>query len=297
MKTKPDQPPIICFGELLWDMLPEGKKIGGALFNVAYHLWKLDGASMLISRVGKDSLGQEALSFLQKKGLPISLIQTDEFHPTSTVEAKIDKDHEVTYDITRKVAWDYITYNQQLADIVNTAEFLVFGSLAARNDTTEKTLYKVLESPAFKVMDVNLRAPFYTKARLQRLMEKADMIKMNESELKLLTAWFDEDSGKLEENIDRLTEHFDWEIVLVTHGAEGAYLWSENQLIFERTPQIEVADTVGSGDAFLAGFLYAFNRGFLRRDALKIANKMGAFITQKHGGSPDYDKQDSGLPF
>lgn len=280
---------VLCFGEVLWDVLPEGKKIGGAPLNVAYHLRKLGVDVTFTSRIGEDALGKEIQSVLKEKGLSESVLQTDINHPTSTVEARIHANHEVTYNIVENVAWDFIEYNHKLKVLASQASYLVYGSLITRNEISRNTLYQLLDSPLIKVLDVNLRKPFYSKELLQKLLISANIVKMNEAELQIISEWFhygDDDKEKMK----ILQNTFDIDSLIVTYGAKGAYLLHNNAIYFEAGYQIEVADTIGSGDAFLAGFLTNYIMDKSPPEALKTANDMGAFIAQKPGGCPEYEK-------
>lgn len=279
---------IVCFGEVLWDMLPEGNKIGGAPLNVAYHLHKLGMDAALISRVGDDALGRRIHGFIERKGLSRSILQTDTIHPTSTVEAQVLPNHEITYNIIENVAWDFIEYDHSINELITKADYLVYGSLITRNNISRNALYKILESPLIKVLDVNLRKPFYSKETLHYLLLKANIVKMNETELGLISEWFDF-RGTDQEKMQALSNAFSLDILITTYGSKGAYLLYQDKISFEKGMEIKVADTVGSGDAFLAGFLSEYVVGKPPPEALKTANKMGAFIAQRTGGCPDYD--------
>ncbi|MGH2643733.1 MAG: PfkB family carbohydrate kinase, partial [Chitinophagaceae bacterium] len=182
---------IVCFGEVLWDMLPNGNKIGGAPLNVTYHLHKLGIDAALASRIGVDTLGNGIRDFIIKNCSSGSLLQMDTVHPTSTVKAEIQPNHEVTYNIIEEVAWDFIEYDHLLNELITKADYLVYGSLITRNKISRTALYKVLESKLTKVLDVNLRKPFYSKEILRYLLMKANIVKMNEAELQLISEWFD----------------------------------------------------------------------------------------------------------
>lgn len=278
---------VLCFGEVLWDMLPDGNKIGGAPLNVAYHLHKLGINSVLASRIGVDTLGRGIQDFIEKNGLSESLLQIDSVHSTSTVEAQIQPNHEVTYDIIENVAWDFIEYDHSAMELISKADFFVYGSLITRSNVSRNTLYKILESPLIKVLDVNLRKPFYSKDILKSLLVKANMVKTNEAELHLISEWFGF-TGTEREKMQTLSTAFDLDILITTYGSKGAYLLYQNEFSFEKGFDVKVADTVGSGDAFLAGFLSEYIVGKSPPEALKTANKMGAFIAQRVGGCPDY---------
>lgn len=278
---------VLCFGEVLWDLLPSGKRIGGAPLNAAYHLKKLGIPVAVASRVGEDDLGRGILKFAEEKGLPKGRIQTDPVHPTGTAVARVGTNHEVTYQIIEKTAWDFIQPDKGLKDAVRQSHYLVYGSLITRNLISRNTLYKLLESPLIKVLDVNLRAPFYTKGILRKLLMSADIVKMNEAEMQLISEWF-HCTGEKKYSMKALARRFSIKTLIVTDGSKGAYLWHQGEIFFEQSYPVKVVDTVGSGDAFLAGFLSDHIRGKTPEKALKKACLLGAFIAGKSGGCPDY---------
>lgn len=280
---------VLCFGEVLWDMPPEGKRIGGAPLNVAYHLHKLGASAALASRIGEDPLGREIRTFVEDIGLHDSLLQTDPDHPTSTVAVEIQPDHENNYTIVEHVAWDYIHYDASLKKLAEQAGYLVYGSLIARHATARRTLYQLLEHPLVKILDVNLRAPYYSKALVHKLLVRADMVKINEAELQVLSKWFSY-TGNKEAKMRSIRKDFNTQVIIVTSGAEGASLLHQNAVYHEKSHPVKVADTIGSGDAFLAGFLSGLIRGASPAEALSTGNEMGAFIAQRAGGCPDYDR-------
>ncbi len=290
VSNQPDQT-VICFGEVLWDILPQGRMIGGAPLNVTYHLNKLGINAVLVSRTGDDDYGKDIRAFIEKNGLHQAVLQQDSYHPTGRVEVMIQPGHEVKYDIVRDAAWDFIEYDERIKNLAGNAGYLVYGSLITRGRVSGETLSQIMAYPLVKVMDVNLRGPFYSKDILEELISKADMIKMNEAELQLVTSWFGM-LGSDQEKMKGLCERFGLKTCMVTCGSAGAYVLHESELLFEPGYQITVADTIGSGDAFLAGFLSSFINGAPLRQSLKTANAMGAFIAQKSGGCPDYDKQE-----
>ena len=283
----PSNYPVVCFGETLWDFLPGGKEPGGAPMNVAYHLGRTGKNTAVISRVGNDEQGKELLLVMKQKNINTDNIQTDDKLPTSTVVARLRDNHEMVYDIVENVAWDNIEYNDSLSTIVKEAKYFVFGSLAARNLKTRATLFQLLEIANTKVLDINLRAPHYSRELTENLLAKADIVKLNEAELKLITEWFvaytnDDDA------ITFLQEKFNIHIMVVTKGADGALLKAGNTLYKHEGYQVTVADTVGSGDSFLAGVISQLIDQVPYEHILDFANKLGAFITTQKGACPVY---------
>ncbi|MDO7874490.1 carbohydrate kinase [Hymenobacter sp. ASUV-10] len=278
-------PTVVCFGEILWDILPTGKQPGGAPFNVAVHLHQLGLPVRFISRVGDDELGTELVDFVQSKDLATDLIQTGQTHLTGVVKANVDNAHEVTYKIVQPVAWDYIQYDADVEAAVATADAFVFGSLVARQANSRETLYRLLENAKCKVFDVNMRPPHYTREVVKYLLGKANMVKMNHHELAEIMGWFGAED-ELEAALPWLAARFDLQTVCVTLGADGALLWTKNQLFRAPGVPVEVKDTIGSGDSFLAALL----KGLLTDEepgaALRFACATGAYVATHQGATP-----------
>lgn len=287
-----NRPRIICFGEILWDNLPSGRRAGGAPMNVAYHLNRTGAESRLISRTGKDQAGRDLIDFSRQKGLPAELIQTDPVYPTGEVIAKVMDNHEVVYDILPNAAWDYIAWSPELKQLAADADAFVFGSLAARNDESRQTLLQILESAKFKVLDINLRAPHYSREILELLLSKADFLKLNNDELSLLTEWFFNSDATEEDSIRFLQQKFNIAEILVTKGADGASYYSGDTAFSGEAYAVTVADTVGAGDSFLAAFLYKKLSGSTIPETLDYALAMGAFIASQPGACPTYTLSD-----
>lgn len=278
---------VICFGEVLWDMLPGGKEIGGAPLNVAYHLQKLGVDSVLVSKIGKDEYGDEIRDFLNKKKMPEGGLQTDPSYPTGKVGVTLHPNQEVSYEIFQNTAWDFIELNHELDEMASKTKYIVFGSLVTRNQLSRDTLLHLLNRIPVKIFDVNLREPFYSKQIIHELLEKADMVKMNEAELDIIAGWFNAAGNQLSK-VKTLYEQFHLKTVIITAGEKGSYAFSNGHYIFKEAYKIEVADTIGAGDSFLAGFLSGYLKEASLEQSLETANKMGALVAQKHGGCPDY---------
>lgn len=278
----------VCFGEILWDILPTGAKPGGAPMNVAYHLQKQGLQTALISRVGKDKRGDDLLSLLVINGIDTSYVQQDAEHMTGIVNATILESNEVTYDIVQPVAWDFISLETGLTELVNSARFFIYGSLAARNDTSAGTLWKLLEAAHTKVLDINLRPPHFSRAFVEKLLHTADILKLNEHELPLISSWYT-NLATDEDRIKDLQSRFSIPTIIVTRGGEGAMVCQEGNFYAHGGFKVKVADTVGSGDAFLAGFLAKTKEGAAIEERLQFANSLGAFIASRQGACPSYD--------
>ncbi|QIL37982.1 carbohydrate kinase [Pedobacter sp. HDW13] len=220
---------IVCFGEILWDNLPTGsKRPGGAPMNVAYHLHKLGLTSYLISSIGNDEPGAELLGFLDSIGVEKEWVQINRERQTSQVVAKINAEHEVSYDIVAPVAWDYIRNESGLEELVKKSDGFVFGSLCSRNEVSRATLLNLLDNASYKVFDVNLRAPHYTPELITGLLKKADMVKINAAELSLIAQWNNIDPSRELDCVEAIFEKFGMSEILITKGRMG-------QLIITRT--------------------------------------------------------------
>lgn len=286
-----DTKKIICFGEVLWDMLPSGKMPGGAPMNVAFHLRTQGLDSAIISRIGTDDLGNELLDFMQRVGLDTSLVQRGMNHLTGVVKVNMDDKNEVTYKIVEPVAWDYIQLEEAAVKAVQQADCFVFGSLAARNIGTRETLNALIEHARFKVFDVNFREPYYSKEIVGNLLHQADMVKMNAHELALITAWYDTLTDE-KTAMKKLSERFDVPIVCVTRGGSGAILLKDGEFYESQGFAVQVSDTIGSGDSFLAALI----KGILQNDPparnVEMACAVGSLVATHRGATPIISKQE-----
>jgi fructokinase len=277
----------VCYGEILWDVLPSGAKPGGAPMNVAYHLQKLGVTATLISKIGKDSWGNELIALLQKQTIDTGYIQIDLEHATGMVNACIREGNEVEYDIVSPAAWDFISMQQGLISLIQQTKYFVFGSLASRNDVSANTLLQLLEAANTKVLDINLRPPHFTKATLETLLYQTDILKLNVHEANLIAGWFNQ-FDSLRDQVKSIQEHFKIDIILVTRGEHGALINEKGNFYEHSGYKIKVEDTVGSGDAFLAGYLFKLDNNATPQESLAFANALGAFIATQSGACPPY---------
>lgn len=279
---------VVCFGEILWDVLPGQELPGGAPMNVTYHLSKLGRKATLISRLGNDERGIALRKIFEDKGIDTSFVQVDAHHKTSIVLATPNEAGDMKYDIVEDVAWDYIEKQPDHETLISQSRYFVFGSLAMRNKGSRDTLLALMELPCTKVLDINLRAPFINKEHITYLLRKADIVKMNEEELGLVTGWYGDYIG-IEEKMQLLQHRFNIETLIVTRGAKGAAIKHQDHSYLHDGFKVQVADTIGSGDSFLAAFLSKFMENKNVDAALTFACKVGAFVATKKGGCPDYD--------
>ena len=280
--------PVVCFGETLWDILPHAKLPGGAPMNVAYHLNKLGKNPATISRIGADELGKELMQVFESKNIDTSFFQVDNEHPTGKVFAEIKENNEMQYEIVKPVAWDFIQWEDRFTPLLEQAVYFVFGSLATRNKPSKNTLFKCLEIAKTKVLDINLRPPFFNKKTVEELLKKADILKLNLAELHLITGWFT-DYNSDEDRIKLIKEKFGIETIIVTKGGEGAIVYINDLFYHHDGYVVKVADTVGSGDSFLAAIISKLIEKASPNEALDFASAMGAFVASCSGGCPDYE--------
>jgi len=219
----PTNPRILCFGEALWDVLPEGRVPGGAPMNVALRLLAEGLDVDLLTRVGRDPLGNELIRFLNEQGLSTRFVQTDERQPTGTVQVDTSNPAAARYEIREPVAWDFIDAERFLTDSGDAPETLVFGSLAARNDTSRQALIRLLDLARLKIFDVNLRPPFTDRDTIETLLHQADWAKVNESELELIASWH-RPFKSIESAAEILRSKYEIESICITLGGDGAVL-------------------------------------------------------------------------
>lgn len=288
----PTKPSIYCYGEVLWDIFPDGARAGGAPFNVAYNLMKMGIDAHMISRIGDDKLGSDLMKQLDNWNIATQNTQIDHLYPTGTVMASIDEHNEAHYDIIEPVAWDFIEFKDDYINKIRNADAFVFGSLITRGEVSRNTLFELLEIAKFKVFDVNLRPPFYSLPILKELLVKADLVKMNKAELRLILDFLAKDYLTEDDSIRYIQETFDIKEILVSKGSKGAIYYNGEDHYHAPAVPVKIADTVGSGDAFLAGFLSRRITNSDPEEIMRQATALGGFITSKEGACPSYSLSD-----
>ncbi|MBK1896357.1 carbohydrate kinase family protein [Chryseobacterium paridis] len=283
---------VVCFGEVLWDIFPQGSRAGGAPFNVAYNVYKAGIDVKVLSRIGKDDLGDQLVNQIRNWGISTDYIQIDDEKPTSTVIATIDADNEASYEIINEVAWDYIAFSPELVELVSNADAFIFGSLSARNEKTRETLFKLLEYARLKIFDVNFRPPFTEIELIKNLLHKTDIVKMNKSEMRQIMSFLNEEYINEDQSAAFIQNHFKINEIVLTKGSKGARYFVGNESYDCPAVPITIADTVGSGDSFLAGFISKRIKNEAPDKIMKEAIALGAFITSKPGACPDYEYED-----
>jgi fructokinase len=280
---------ILCIGEVLWDRLPSGAKPGGAPMNVALHLNAIGLNAAIASSVGNDDAGRKLIDFLQNSGVDTSLVQTDKTLPTSKVLVHLDENNNAKYEICEPVAWDNIQLSDELAKKAQRSGLIIYGSLAARKQTTRETLLKLLDNDAVKLIDVNLRHPYDKQEVLELLLAKSDIVKLNDEELRVFANWNGIEGQTEEEMIKWFVQHYKVEMLCVTRGDKGAAMFYENKFYEHPGFKVIAVDTVGAGDAFLAGLVAAYLQKKSPAEAITFACATGAFVASKAGATPAYD--------
>lgn len=277
---------IVCYGEVLWDILPTESVAGGAPMNVAIRSQSLGIQSSIISRVGIDEPGNRLIQFLEDKNVDVSLIQQDTLLPTGEVLVTLDDKGSATYDIVYPSAWDNIELTTNTIEAVKKADAFVFGSLVCRNEVSKQTLLSLLKEARYKVFDVNLRKPYYLFPLLEQLMFAADMIKLNDDELFEISQALGCKESSIESCIRFIAAHTQTVNICVTLGSKGAILYTNNVMYKHEGYSITVADTIGAGDSFLAALLSKKLQSAFPEDSLAFACAIGAIVAGKKGANP-----------
>lgn len=276
-------------GEALWDVLPEGKKIGGAPANFAYHISQFGLDSCVVSAVGDDALGAEIVENFDKKELK-HLIATVPY-PTGTVQVEIDQAGIPQYEIKENVAWDNIPYTAHLENLAGRTRAVCFGSLAQRNVVSRSTINRFLDAMPHDddnliVFDVNLRQGFYNKEILCNSMSRCNILKINDEELVTVSRMFGYSGIDLQDKCWILLGKYNLKMLILTCGINGSYVFTPGNVSFVETPKVEVADTVGAGDSFTAAFIASILKGKTIPEAHKTAVEVSAFVCTQNGAMP-----------
>jgi len=279
---------VLCFGEILWDTFGDEKVAGGAPMNVARHLVQQHANVLFATRIGNDTAGADLINFTKESGLYSELIQVDEKLPTCEVTVQLDEHGVATYIIPEPVSWDNIKTDASLTSAAVNASAIIYGSLASRDTVTKDTLLNLLqETTALKIFDVNLRSPHYTLSTIETLVARADVVKMNEEEAALLIGGSNND---LKENIIEFQKKYHPKTICVTRGEHGAIAWHDYEFYENPGCPVQVVDTVGAGDAFLATFVTGLLKDEPMQQLIERACAVGAFVAGKRGANPVYDE-------
>ena len=284
-----DDKVIVGIGEALWDVLPEGKKIGGAPANFAYHVSQFGLESCAVSAVGDDELGKEIRSNFEEKKLQM-LIETVPY-PTGTVQVEIDKLGVPQYDIKENVAWDNIPFTPQIEELAHRTKAICFGSLAQRSKVSRNTIEQFIEAmpkteDTLIVFDVNLRQSFYSRDVLDRSMKCCNVLKINDEELITISRMLGYQGTDLQSKCWILLGRYHLKMLILTCGVNGSYVFTPGSMSFIATPKVKVADTVGAGDSFTGSFVACILKGLSVADAHQKAVNVSAFVCTQRGAMP-----------
>lgn len=280
---------VVGMGEALWDVLPEGKKIGGAPANFAYHVSQFGLPSCVVSAVGDDALGKEIIENFTSKGLNQLIAEVP--YPTGTVQVEIDQAGVPQYEIKENVAWDNIPYTAHLEAIAEKTKAVCFGSLAQRNVVSRNTINRFLDAmprteDSLVVFDVNLRQGFYNKEILCNSMKRCNILKINDEELVTVSRMFGYPGIDLQDKCWILLGKYNLKMLILTCGINGSYVFTPGNVSFQPTPKVEVADTVGAGDSFTAAFISSILKGKSVQEAHSRAVQTSAYVCTKKGAMP-----------
>ena len=279
---------VIGIGEALWDMLPEGKKLGGAPANFAYHASQFGLEGLAVSAIGQDKLGEEIVEALEEHHLPYHLDRVD--YPTGTVQVSLDSRGVPQYEIKTGVAWDNIPYTKELADLAGQCQAVCFGSLAQRNAVSRESIGLFLQAvpkDCLKVFDINLRQDFYNREVLEESFRRCDILKINDEELVVISRMFELPGLSLEEKCRSLIKTYNLQMLILTCGVNGSYVFYEGGMSFLDTPKVTVADTVGAGDSFTGAFVGSLLNGKTVPEAHETAVKVSAYVCTQSGAMPE----------
>ena len=280
---------VVGMGEALWDILPEGKKIGGAPANFAYHVSQFGLPGCVVSAIGDDALGKEIIENFTSKGLNHHIATVP--YPTGTVQVEIDPAGIPQYEIKENVAWDNIPYTDSLEQLAARTRAICFGSLAQRNVVSCNTINRFLDAmpksdDSLVVFDVNLRQGFYNKDILYNSMSRCNILKINDEELVTVSRIFGYPGIDLQDKCRILLDKFNLDVLILTCGVNGSYVFVPDSVSFLPTPQVEVADTVGAGDSFTAAFVANILKGRSVVEAHAKAVETSAYVCTKNGAMP-----------
>lgn len=283
---------IIGLGEALWDVLPDGKKLGGAPANFAYHAGQFGNKTLAVSALGEDKLAEETLAALDEKGLEYIMPQVP--YPTGTVQVVLDDEGVPTYDIRENVAWDNIPLTDEMLAVARNARAVCWGSLAQRNVVSRDTIQQFVKATpkdCLRIFDINLRQTFYTKEIIQESLRLCNILKINDEELVSIGRIFGYPGLDIENKCWLILGKYDLDMLVLTCGVNGSYVFTPGTMSFQETPKVEVADTVGAGDSFTGAFCSAILKGKSVCEAHRIAVEVSAYVCTQNGAMPKLPKK------
>ena len=278
---------VVGLGEALWDVLPEGKKLGGAPANFAFHAGQFGLNSIAVSALGEDDLAEETIQQLEEKNLQYCMPRVP--YPTGTVQVTLDNEGIPTYDIKENVAWDNIPFNDDVKAIAENTRAVCWGSLAQRNVVSRESIYKFLDATpkdCMKIFDINLRQNFYTKEVICESMKRCNILKINDEELVLIGRMFGYPGLDIENKCWLILGKYNLDMLVLTCGTNGSYVFTPGSMSYQPTPKVEVADTVGAGDSFTGTFCASILAGKPVTEAHKLAVSVSAYVCTQNGAMP-----------
>ena len=283
---------IVGLGEALWDCLPEGKKIGGAPGNFAFHAGQFGHDSIAISAIGNDKLGEETLAEFDKKHVNYLMPMVD--YPTGTVQVTLDEAGIPTYEIKEGVAWDNIPFTPEIEKVAKNCRAVCFGSLAQRSSVSRNTIQQFLDATpddCLKIFDINLRQNFYNENIIRNSLKQCNILKINDEELVAIGRIFGYPGLDMENKCWLLIGKYNLDMLVLTCGVNGSYVFAPNLVSFQETPKVDVADTVGAGDSFTGTFAAAILAGKCIAEAHSLAVEASAYVCTKNGAMPTLPKE------
>jgi len=278
---------IVGLGEALWDILPEGAKLGGAPANFAYHASQFGHHAVAVSALGNDALGDQTVAEFDKMGLDYVMPRVA--YPTGTVGVELDAEGIPTYDITADVAWDNMPFTPEIEAVARNSRAVCFGSLAQRSQVSRETIHQFLDATpddCLKIFDINLRQNFYTKEVIQTSLRRCNILKINDEELVIIGRLFGYPGLDIENKCWLILGKYDLDMLVLTCGTNGSYVFAPGFKSFQETPKVEVADTVGAGDSFTGSFVAAVLAGMPIPEAHRLAVTTSAFVCTQKGAMP-----------
>lgn len=289
---------IVGLGEILWDCLPSGKKLGGAPANFAYHANVLGDTGIAVSRVGGDALGHEAMSILKASGLDLSSVQIDPVHPTGTVDVTVDIEGKATYTFASNTAWDHMECTESWLSLAHSADAVCFGSLAQRSPKSReaiRTFLRALPLRTLRVFDVNLRQNFYDRDTIEASLQYCDILKLNEEELPIVAKLLDIPWTNEKEVLEVLRDRYHLRLMCYTRSSRGCYFVSAIECCDHPGYRVEIADTIGAGDAFTATVVHHYLLGDPLGVIAEQASRRGAWVATQAGAMPDPSTYDPSI--
>ena len=278
---------IIGLGETLWDLLPTGKKLGGAPTNFTFFASQFGNEAYAVSALGRDALGDKTIEVLQQYDLHYLMPRID--HPTGTVEVTLDDNGIPSYDIKQDVAWDHIPFTPELEELAQRSNAVCWGSLAQRSSTSCRTIRQFIERTpknCLRIFDINLRQHFYSREIIEDSLQLCHILKINDEEIQIVAQMFGYEGFSMEEVGQALLNRYSLSYLILTCGAIGSYIFSSAETSFLETPRVKVVDTVGAGDSFTGTFCSAILKGLTLREAHQRAVEISAYVCTQAGAMP-----------